>query len=404
MSDIYVESVYLSGGNIYVKDIEGNIYDLAKMGCGCSTPRANVIATLLRGVDGKDGKDGKTQDLSEYYKKGEVDGKLKQKQDTISNLDTIRANAEKGATAVQPSELAKVATSGSYNDLSDTPTIPPAVTERTVSSWGFTKNTGTITEVKMNGVSKGANGIVDLGTVITEHQDISGKQDEITDLDDIRRGAGKGDTSVQGVFVGRTQLTPDRKGNITLPKIPAETDISIMGFTKNKGTVTGVMVNGESKSPNSDGIVDLGNIEGGGGTVSFINNDSLQGLPFGYIGGYYRSYEFDGVSREEVNLGYIDSYYYDTIAIAYDDRLFEEKIRDLKGDGKVLGTVVVRFDESYNLYVKQFALKKTTFGWRIYTDKTLMPDSWVDLKNYYTKSEVDSAIATAITTTLNTPV
>ncbi len=33
--------------------------------------------------------------------------------------------------------------SGSYNDLTDKPTIPDAVTEDTVSGWGFTKNTGT---------------------------------------------------------------------------------------------------------------------------------------------------------------------------------------------------------------------------------------------------------------------
>lgn len=73
------------------------------------------------------------------------------KQDTISDLDTIRSGAEKGATALQevPSEyvtetdLAKVATSGSYNDLADKPTIPSVVTESTVSNWGFTKNTGT---------------------------------------------------------------------------------------------------------------------------------------------------------------------------------------------------------------------------------------------------------------------
>ena len=32
--------------------------------------------------------------------------------------------------------------SGSYNDLTDKPTIPEAVTEATVSGWGFTKNTG----------------------------------------------------------------------------------------------------------------------------------------------------------------------------------------------------------------------------------------------------------------------
>ena len=33
--------------------------------------------------------------------------------------------------------------SGSYNDLTDKPTIPAAVTESTVAGWGFTKNTGT---------------------------------------------------------------------------------------------------------------------------------------------------------------------------------------------------------------------------------------------------------------------
>jgi hypothetical protein len=69
-----------------------------------------------------------------------------------------------------------VATSGSYNDLDDKPTIPTAVTESTVSGWGFTKNVGTITGVTMNGASKGTSGVVDLGTVITAHQDISGKE------------------------------------------------------------------------------------------------------------------------------------------------------------------------------------------------------------------------------------
>lgn len=190
------------------------------------------------------------------------------------------------------------------------------------------------------------------------------KQNAISDLDTIRSGAKKGATSVQGVKLNGDTIT--RK--------------------------------------DENGIVDLGTIEGGGGNVSFIDNNSLQGLPFGYIGGYYRSYEFDGTSRAEVNLGYIDNYYYDAIAIAYDDRLYEGRISALKGGGKLLGTVIVRVDDSYNLYVQQVAQKKTTFGWRIYTDKALMPDRWVDLESYYTKEEVDSAIATAITTTLNTPV
>jgi len=40
---------------------------------------------------------------------------------------------------------------------------------------GYTNNVGTITGIKMNGVSKGTSGVVDLGTVIT---DISGKLDK----------------------------------------------------------------------------------------------------------------------------------------------------------------------------------------------------------------------------------
>ena len=48
-----------------------------------------------------------------------------------------------------------------------------------VNTLAKSKGNGTITEVKMNGVSKGTSGVVDLGTVITAHQDISGKQDKL---------------------------------------------------------------------------------------------------------------------------------------------------------------------------------------------------------------------------------
>ena len=63
--------------------------------------------------------------------------------------------------------------------VATTSDIPAAVTESTVSGWGFTKNTGTVTSVavKMNGATKGtvtSSGTIDLGTVITSHQDISG--------------------------------------------------------------------------------------------------------------------------------------------------------------------------------------------------------------------------------------
>ena len=50
--------------------------------------------------------------------------------------------------------------------------IPDAVTETTVSGWGFTKNAGTVTGITMNGSSKGTSGVVDLGTVLTSHQTV----------------------------------------------------------------------------------------------------------------------------------------------------------------------------------------------------------------------------------------
>ena len=107
------------------------------------------------------------------------------KQDAIVDLSTIRSGAAAGATAVQPGDLANVATSGSYNDLSNTPTIPSKTSDLTndagfitgISSSdvttalgytpydatnpsGYTTNTGTVTSV--NNTQPDANGNVTL--------------------------------------------------------------------------------------------------------------------------------------------------------------------------------------------------------------------------------------------------
>lgn len=55
-----------------------------------------------------------------------VAGAISTKQDIISDLATIRTGAGLGASAVQPGDLATVATSGSYNDLTNKPSIPAA--------------------------------------------------------------------------------------------------------------------------------------------------------------------------------------------------------------------------------------------------------------------------------------
>lgn len=54
-------------------------------------------------------------------------------------------------------------------------TITASVLNSAITSKGYTTNVGTVTGIKMNGASKGSSGEIDLGTVITSHQDISGK-------------------------------------------------------------------------------------------------------------------------------------------------------------------------------------------------------------------------------------
>lgn len=104
---------------------------------------------------------------------------LSAKQDKISDLETIRENAAKGATALQsytetdptvPS-WAKATSKPTYTAaevgaLPDTTAIPSKVSELTNDS-GYTTNTGTITGITMNGSSKGTSGTVNLGYVIT---------------------------------------------------------------------------------------------------------------------------------------------------------------------------------------------------------------------------------------------
>lgn len=54
--------------------------------------------------------DGSKIDLSSFVTKDELSDALATKQDTISDIDTIRTNAELGATAVQPAAISDMET------------------------------------------------------------------------------------------------------------------------------------------------------------------------------------------------------------------------------------------------------------------------------------------------------
>lgn len=51
---------------------------------------------------------------------------------------------------------------------------------------GYTSNIGTLTGVIMNGINRGTSGTIDLGSVITSHQDLSGKQDVLVNGTNIK--------------------------------------------------------------------------------------------------------------------------------------------------------------------------------------------------------------------------
>lgn len=99
-----------------------------------------------------------TQSSTNAVSSGGVYDALATKQATISDLATIRSGAAAGATAVQPGDLATVATTGNYNDLSNKPTIPAAQVN---SDWNAVSGVAQIlnkpTTLSGYGITDGAN-------------------------------------------------------------------------------------------------------------------------------------------------------------------------------------------------------------------------------------------------------
>lgn len=71
---------------------------------------------------------------------------------------------------LKASVLAVMASSYDVQLMEEEVPVGTEITEATIRNWGFTKNAGTITGIKMNGATKGTSGVVDLGNVLTEHQ------------------------------------------------------------------------------------------------------------------------------------------------------------------------------------------------------------------------------------------
>lgn len=191
-------------------------------------------------------------DLSTYATDAELTAGLATKQDTINDLSTIRSGAAAGATALQPSDVATVATTGDYDDLSNKPSIPTATSDLTNDSGFITSADVPVKDVQVDGasvvnaqgvaeISIPATGVLDVevdGTSVVNAQgtaeiDLSGyattqalttglasKQDTISDLSTIRSGAEAGATAVQPgdlAAVATTGAYSDLSGTPTIP-------------------------------------------------------------------------------------------------------------------------------------------------------------------------------------------
>ena len=132
-------------------------------------------------------------------------------------------------------------------------TIPTKTSDLTNDS-GFTSNAGTITGITMNGTSKGTSGVVDLGTVITAHQDISGKAntsdlaDVATsgDYDDLSNKPTIPDTSGFATTAAMNTALAGKQDTLTFDTTPTAnstnpvTSGGIKTYVDGKATITGI--------------------------------------------------------------------------------------------------------------------------------------------------------------------
>lgn len=135
-----------------------------------------------------------------------------------------------------------------------------SITEKEIADLGFTKNNGTITEVKMNGVSKGTSGVVDLGEVLTE----------VPKIGIVEHGTN--DTTYE--------LTPNKLHkwgtvsalNLSLPEVSSETvDFFMVEFVS--GTTATTLTLPETVKFNTEVVVEAGKTY----QLSIVNNLAVLG-------------------------------------------------------------------------------------------------------------------------------
>lgn len=201
---------------------------LADLGITATASEINVLDGITASTAELNYTDGVTSNIQTQ---------LNGKQATISDLATIRSGATLGATAVQPSDLATVATSGSYNDLSNKPTIPAAQVN---SDWNANSGVAQILNKPTLGTAAAA---------------------DTTDFATAAQGA-KADTAVQPADLATVATTgqySDLNGKPTIPTVNDPT-ITITQDGVTKGSFSLNQATGDTIALDAGGSVNIDNL------------------------------------------------------------------------------------------------------------------------------------------------
>jgi hypothetical protein len=215
--------------------------------------------------------------------------------DYSSDIETLEQKVANNSTAIGALQENTVPKTRKINNkaLSSDITLGAADVGVNETTFPGLKKTGTVTGVKMNGTTKNpSSGVVDLGTVLTAHQSLDGKQDKLNDaqLTAVNSGITSGKVSTYDGYAAlingkQDKITSSNKlssslvdglgaaaakavdtaisANSTSTNLPTskavEDRINAHSGIDKVGTVTGVKMNGTTKTPSS-GVVDLGTV------------------------------------------------------------------------------------------------------------------------------------------------
>lgn len=279
-----------------------------------------------------------------------VSGAVAVKQDTIEDLADIRSGAAKGATALQ-------------TETDPVFSASPAASIQTsdITNWNSkTDNKGTVTKVKINGTEKSPNasGVVDVGTVITAHQDISGKADksEMSVSDD-------GDTTTITLKTG-TSATVLKEHQDISGKADKSATVSTVTYNTTSKKITKT-INGSS----TDVVTAAKIVEDGGGVTDIsgkvdktttVNGHALSGNVT--------------VTKSDVSLGNVTN----DAQVKRTEMGAANGVATLGGDGKVPSSQLPSYvDDVVEAYVRsgQTALSQNWLATGSATGSVIVPET-----------------------------